>query len=196
MKRILSAFVLCTFVSASYAGYERGNHVVSLSAGGVIGANDLNEVKGIGPGGGAAYRYYLSDMFSVGADVALDDYGDHYSEADETDVDVRILTTGLTGRLDFWPRNPVASYVSMGFGSAYVEREFHEESGNRTETTGRASYFIALGFEAPLKAKWMWGGELRSTDPLGISANALGLKLSMSRRFGKQSISINKDLIE
>jgi opacity protein-like surface antigen len=195
MKKI-APWLIVAFSSLAEAGYQKGNHVVSASFGGVIGANELSHVKGTGLGGGAAYRYYLADMFSVGADLALDDYGDHYSEANETDVDIRLFSTAMLGRLDFWPRNPVASYVSMGFGSTYVEQTFREPAGDRTETTGRASYFIAIGIEAPLRDKWMWGGELRSIDPLGISANALALKLSLSRRFGPSAPTLDKDVIE
>ena len=167
------------------AGYGKGNHAASVSLGGVIGASELDEVRGIGPGGGVGYRYYLTDIFSLGADVSLDTFGGHYSDSDETDVDARLFSTSLVGRLDFWPRNEYATYVSLGAGSQYVERTYHEPLGDRTEKTGRAGYFLALGFEAPLLAKWMWGAELRSSDPIGVSSDTLGLKLTLSRRFGK-----------
>jgi hypothetical protein len=168
------------------AGYLKGDHVFTGSLGGVIGANDANQVKGMGPGGGIAYRYYAFDFLSFGADLALDYYGSHYSNDTETDTDTLLLATTLLSRLDFWPGNDWAAYISLGVGSNHLESTFHEADGNRTESTWRAGYFLALGFEVPLKGKWMWGGELRSSDPLGVSANALGLKATLSRRFGKE----------
>lgn len=181
---LVIALVMLSLTSQAQAGYGKGNHVISFSAGGVMAANSGGEVKGAGLGGGAAYRYYTHDAFSIGVDAAYDDYGQHYSEDDEQDIHVKLITTALVGRIDFWPRNEYASYFSLGAGSAYIEREFQESK--KTENTGRANVFLALGFEAPLKRRWMWGAELRSTDPLGISVNAIGLKLTMSRRFGKE----------
>ncbi|MCG3204633.1 MAG: hypothetical protein KCHDKBKB_01348 [Elusimicrobia bacterium] len=193
-RSFISALLLGSLITPPcvHAGYGKSNHVLAGSFGAVLGANDLDQVKGSGPGGGVSYRYYVSDIFSFGVDVALDYFGDHYSEEDETDIDTQMLSTMLLWRVDFWPRNEFATYASLGTGSLYVEREFHEPTGDRTETTGLAGYFLALGFEGPLFKRWMWGAELRGTDPVGISADSLGLKFTLSRRFGKEMAPLNK----
>jgi hypothetical protein len=186
MRKLFLIPVLLASVTAE-AAYQKRDHVVMTSVGGVLGSNELDEVKGLGPNAGLQYRYYTADPFSFGADVEFNDYGQHYNDEDETDVDVTLVATTLLARVDFFPRNEWASYLALGFGSHYIRQVIHEQPADRTESTGRGGYFIALGFEAPLKSKrWMWGGELRSIDPLGVSADSLALKATLSRRFGPE----------
>lgn len=201
MKMKVACATICASLAASFVGiadaaFTKGNQVVGLSVGGVIATDDLDGVQGAGIGGGVAYRYYLSHWGSLGGDVSYDAFGDHYSDESKSHVNVHLLTTSLTGRLDFWGHNDWTNYLTLGAGTHYLEQEFHDPGQQDTEKSGRFGFFAALGFEGPLVRSWMWGAELRSVNPLsGVSANALGLRLTMSRRFGKVPSSAVDNLI-
>jgi hypothetical protein len=161
------------------AGYGKAHQVVTGSLGGVLGADASDAVQGTGASAGLAYRTYTSDIFSLGLDVSYDHYKDRSSDSDQ--VDYTLVTPSLLGRLDFWPNNEWASYVSLGMGPRFIHKEFHKDS--HTESSSKLGGFLALGIEGPLSPNWMWGGELRSTDPLGQGSDSLALRVQISRSF-------------
>lgn len=176
--------LLITVPSVGLAGFSKHNHALKMYSGSSMAANEVDEVKGGGPTAGLEYRFYLTDVFSIGANADFYDYGEHFSDEDQTDVDVVLLSGGIMGRLDFWTQSEWASYLGFGITGNNLERDFHDPDGIRTENTTRSGYFGALGFDAPFTEFWMWGAELRSMNSLGVSSHALALRLSLTRRFG------------
>jgi len=177
------------------AGFYQGDHVVKGQLGVIDGIGNYDDLARLGVNGELSYRFYFQKTLSIGAHVQGYEFGERDLAGGEK-VNISGFSTAWVFRLDLTPTREAVSYFSAGPTINVISTKIFEQTGSRSEETTQGGYFIAFGFDREWKNHWFWGVEGIYLDAISVKLRALGVRASLSRRWGKTGNQDDIDYFE